>query len=132
MLKTITPAVVLLTAVVPLCASSCDSSRPADGKAVSLTREQFSFRGDGVADDTNSMQQAIERVQESQGQGIVLVPSGRYRLTETIYIWPGIRVIGYGSTRPTFVLGPNTAGFQKRPAYMGFFAGGRPGSTRTA
>ncbi len=130
MLKTITTAVVLLTAVVPLCASSYYSSRPDDAKAVSLTREQFSFRGDGVADDTNSMQQAIDRVQETQGQGIVLVPSGRYRLTETIYIWPGIRVIGYGSTRPTFVLGPNTAGFQKGPAYMVFFAGGRPGYTR--
>src|SRR5712692_4559654 len=129
MLKTITAAVVLLTAVVPLCGSSYYSSRPDDAKAVSLTREQFSFRGDGVADDTNSIQQAINRVQETQGQGIVFVPSGRYRLTKTVYIWPGIRVIGYGSTRPTLVLGPNTTGFQKGPAYMVFFAGGRPGYT---
>src|SRR5260370_5464112 len=130
MLKTITVAVVLLTAVLPLWASSYYSSRPDDGKAVYLTREQFSFRGDGVDDAANSVQQAIDRVQETQGQGSVLVPSGRYRLTETIYIWPGIRVIGYGSTRPTFVLGPSTVGFQKGPAYMVFFAGGRPGYTR--
>jgi len=129
MLKTITAAVVLLTAVPPLCASSYYPSRPDDAKAVYLTREQFSFRGDGVADDTNSIQRAINRVQETQGQGIVFVPSGRYRLTKTIYIWPGIRVIGYGSTRPGFVLGPNTTGFQKGPAYMVFFAGGRPGYT---
>src|SRR5260370_29081774 len=125
MLKTITVAVVLLTAVLPLWASSYYSSRPDDGKAVYLTREQFSFRGDGVADDTNSVQRAINRVQETQGQGIVFVPSGRYRLTKTIYIWPGIRVIGYGSTRPAFVLGPNSEGFHKEPAYLVFFAGGR-------
>ncbi len=130
MLKTITAAVVLLTAVLPLGASSYYPSRPDDAKAIYLTREQFSFRGDGIADDTNSIQQAINRVQEAQGQGIVFVPSGRYRLTKTIYIWPGIRVIGYGSTRPAFVLGPNTTGFQKGPAYMVFFAGGRPRYTR--
>src|SRR5260370_8010599 len=129
MLKTITVAVVLLTAVLTLWASSYYSSRPDDGKAVYLTREQFSFRGDGVADDTDSLQRAINRVQETQGQGIVFVPSGRYRLTKTIYIWPGIRVIGYGNTRPTFVLGPNTAGFQKGPAYMISFALGRPRPT---
>src|SRR6267378_1195664 len=129
MLKTITAAVVLLTAVPPLCASSYYPSRPDDAKAVYLTREQFSFRGDGVADDTNSIQRAINRVQETQGQGIVFVPSGGYRLTKTIYIWPGIRVIGYGSTRHALVLCPNTTGFQKGPAYMVFFAGGRPGYT---
>jgi pectate lyase-like protein len=129
MMKTITVAVVLLAAVLPLCASSYYPSCPDDAEAVYLTREQFSFRGDGVADDTDSIQQAINRVQERRGQGIVFVPSGRYRLTKTIYIWPGIRVIGYGSTRPTFVLGPNTPGFQKGPAYMVFFAGGRPGYT---
>ena len=130
MLKTITAAVVFLTAVLPLSASSYYPSRPDDAKAVYLTREQFSFRGDGLADDTIAIQQAINRVQETQGQGIVFVPTGRYRLTKTIYIWPGIRVIGYGSTRPTFVLGANTTGFQKGPAYMVFFAGGRPGYTR--
>ena len=36
--------------------------------------------------------------------GIVFVPSGRYRLTRTIYVWRGVRVIGYGATRPVFVL----------------------------
>src|SRR6202165_4109133 len=119
-MKTITAAVVLLTAALPLCASSYYPSRPDDAKAVYLTRGQFSVRGDGDADDTNSIQQAINRVQETQGQGIVFVPSGRYRLTKTIYIWPGIRVIGYGSTRPAFVLGANTTGFQRGPAYMVF------------
>jgi sugar lactone lactonase YvrE len=65
-------------------------------------------------------------VQHDRNQGIVFVPSGRYRLSRTIYIWPGIRLIGFGATRPTFVLAPNTPGFQQGPAYMVFFAGSRP------
>ena len=36
--------------------------RPDDGKAVYLTREAFSVRGDGVADDTAGLQAAIDRV----------------------------------------------------------------------
>lgn len=39
----------------------------------------------------------------------------------------GIRLIGYGAKRPVLVLGKNTPGFQQGPAYMVFFAGGRPG-----
>ncbi|MGC1431198.1 MAG: glycosyl hydrolase family 28-related protein, partial [Candidatus Sulfotelmatobacter sp.] len=53
-------------------------------------------------------------------------PAGRYRLTRTIYIWPGIRLIGFGATRPAFVLAANTPGFQHGPSYMLFFAGARP------
>ena len=32
----------------------------------------------------------------------MFVPSGRYRMTRTIYVWPGVRVIGYGATRPVY------------------------------
>src|SRR5512133_639167 len=73
---------------------------------------------------------AIDRVQETTLQGIVFVPQGRYRVTRTIYVWPSIRLIGYGTTRPIFVLAPNTPGYQDKSAenYMVFFAGSRPGS----
>ena len=59
-------------------------------------------------------------------------PEGRYRITNTLYIWPGIRVIGYGATRPVIVLPANTPGFQdaSREKVMFFFAGGRPGFGR--
>jgi hypothetical protein len=83
-------------------------------------------KGDGVADDSAALQQAINTVQEQTNQGILFVPAGRYRLTRTIYIWPGIRLIGFGSVRPRFVLTANTLGFQQGPAYMVFFAGARP------
>ena len=62
------------------------------------------MKGDGIADDSSALQQAINKVQEKTNQGILFVPAGRYRLTKTIYIWPGIRLIGFGTTRPAFVL----------------------------
>jgi hypothetical protein len=103
-----------------------------DPKAVYLTAENFPVRGDGLADDTGAIQQAIDKVQETTSQGIVFVPQGRYRLTKTINIWPGIRVIGYGSARPVFLLSPNTPGYQDKDneRYMIFFAGSRPGAGR--
>ncbi|HET6178666.1 MAG TPA: glycosyl hydrolase family 28-related protein [Candidatus Sulfotelmatobacter sp.] len=119
-------AAALCLSVVPLFASSYYPARLDDAKAIYLTHDRFPVTGDGVADDSPALQQAIDKVQESTNQGILFVPSGLYRITKTIYIWPGIRLIGFGATRPIFVLGAETPGFQKGPAYMVFFAGGRP------
>lgn len=87
--------------------------RPDDAHAVYLTRQDFSARGDGVADDSDALQRAIDKAQETVHHGIVFVPAGRYRLTRTIHVWAGIRLIGYGAHRPVFVLAPNTPGFQR-------------------
>ena len=114
---------------VSLCSSAASyyPLRLDDPKAVYLTKDKFPVHGDGVADDSDALQQAIDRVQETSQQGIVFVPEGRYRISRTIYVWPGVRIIGYGATRPVIVLGKNTPGFQQSIAYMMFFAGGRPG-----
>src|ERR1039457_6777877 len=113
----------------PLWGASYYTIRLDDPKAVYLTRDNFSVHGDGTADDSDAIQQAIDKVQETTNQGIVFVPEGRYRLTKTIYIWPGIRVIGYGAARPVFVLGKNTPGYQDpdKEKLMIIFAGRRPG-----
>ena len=81
--------------------------------------------GDGIADDSDAIQRAVDRVQETTTQGVVFVPPGRYRLTKTVYVWPSIRIIGYGATRPVLVLAPDTPGFQDPNAerQMVFFAG---------
>jgi hypothetical protein len=110
----------------PMFASSYYPSRPEDARAVYLTSADFPVKGDGIADDSAALQQAIDRVQEKTNQGLLFIPAGRYRISRTIYIWPGIRLIGYGPTRPVFVLAANTPGFQHDPAYMFFFAGARP------
>src|SRR5580698_9965827 len=114
---------------VSLCSSAASyyPLRLDDPKAVYLTKDKFPVHGDGVADDSDALQQAIDRVQETSQQGIVFVPEGHYRITRTIYVWPGVRIIGYGATRPVIVLGKNTPGFQQGVAYMVFFAGGRAG-----
>src|ERR1700761_4485792 len=112
-------------ASLPSLAASYYPIRLDDPKAVYLTKDKFPVHGDGVADDSDALQQAIDRVQETSQQGIVFVPEGRYRVTRTIYVWPGVRVIGYGATRPVIFLGKNTPGFQQEIGYMVFFAGGR-------
>ncbi len=118
---------------VPLhgASSSYYTLRPEDSKAVYLTRNDPSVHGDGVGDDSDAIQQAINKVQETTGQGILFIPEGRYRLSKTIFVWPGIRLIGYGAHRPIFVLGKSTPGYQEGMGYMVMFTGGRPASGAT-
>jgi hypothetical protein len=120
---------IALTASAPSWGASYYPIRLDDPKAVYLTPDKFPVHADGVSDDTDAVQQAIDKAQETAGQGVVFIPQGRYRLTRTIYIWPGIRVIGYGPRRPMLVLAPNTPGYQdsNQEQLMVFFAGGRPG-----
>ena len=118
--------IVLLGIVFPSCGASFYPARLDDPSAVYLTQDQFPVRGDGKADDSAAIQAAIDKVQETTGEGILFVPTGRYRVTRTIYVWPGVRVIGYGEQRPVFVLADKTPGFQEGIGYMFFFAGSRP------
>lgn len=129
-----TRALILIFVLTALTAwpASYYTQRLDDAQAVYLTPDQFNVKGDGVADDSAAIQSAINKAQETTGNGVVFVPEGIYRLTTTIYVWPGIRLIGYGTKRPVFVLGENTPGYTDRAAerYMIFFAGGRPGFGR--
>jgi sugar lactone lactonase YvrE len=125
MIRALLASAILLSAL-PLLASSYYPARLDDAKAINLTPENFSVKADGVTDDSAALQEALNRVQEKTNQGILFIPAGRYRVTRTIHIWPGIRLIGFGATRPVLVLTANTPGFQQGPAYMVFFAGGRP------
>jgi sugar lactone lactonase YvrE len=123
--------VVLLLFTSALLTASCSaastySTRPDDPSAVYVTPEEFHVHADGKEDDSAAIQAAIDKVQADKGEGIVFVPQGRYRISRTIYLWPGVRVIGYGAERPVFVLGENTPGYQDGIAYMFFFAGARP------
>lgn len=128
MLRPFTILASMLCAAAPAWAQSYYTERLVDAKAVHL--ETMGARGDGVTDDTEAVQAAIDRVQQTVGQGIVFVPEGRYRITRTINIWPSIRLIGHGARRPVFVLADNTPGYQDPNAenYMVFFAGARPGA----
>jgi sugar lactone lactonase YvrE len=101
--------------------------RPDDPRAVDFTRDAFGAHADGTGDDSDALQQAIDRVQETTGAGVVLIPAGRYVLSKTVHVWQGIRLLGYGPTRPVFVLAENTPGFQEGTGrYMVHFADNRP------
>lgn len=117
---------------VPLWGASYYTLRPDDPKAVYLVKGDHGVHGDGIADDSDAIQHAVDKVQESTTQGIVFVSDGRYRINKTILVWPGIRLIGYGAKRPVFVLGKDTPGFQKGVGYMVLFAGGRPNAAHRA
>ena len=120
------PAVILNVAQ----AQSFYPVRLEDKAAVYLSNDRFGTIGDGVTDDTAGLQKAIDTVADTTHQGIVFIPAGRYRVTHTLYMWPGVRLIGYGRERPTFVLAANTPGYQTGPSYMVLFAGGRRGERR--
>ncbi len=116
---------ILLTALSSAAfAASAIATRPDDPKATYLKAPEFAVHGDGTADDSAAIQAAIDATRA----GVVFVPPGRYRLSRTIFVWPAVRVIGYGATRPVFVLPPNTPGFQKGVAVMVTFAGARGGA----
>jgi hypothetical protein len=100
-------------------APSAWSSAPADPRAVTVKGA-----GDGKADDTAAIQSAIAASRGRTGEGIVFLPSGRYRLTRSILVPQGVRIFGVGATRPVLVLGDNTPGFQQGVGTMVVFTGG--------
>jgi hypothetical protein len=119
----------LIVGLATLCggllrAQSYYPQRPDDPRAVDFTKEAFGAHADGTGDDSEALQQAVNRV---RGAGVVLIPEGRYRLGKTVFVWQGIRLVGYGQKRPVFVLGRETPGFQEGTGrYMIHFADNRP------
>jgi sugar lactone lactonase YvrE len=129
-IRTVPVAVTLLLALAsaaPVHAGSYYPLRPEDPRAVYLTRDRFGVHADGTGDDSEAVQRSINRVQEATRVGVVFIPEGRYRLSKTVFVWQGIRLIGYGRTRPVFVLPGKTPGFQEGTGkYMVHFADSRP------
>ena len=69
-------------------ATSVYTTRLDDPRAVYLTAQEFGATADGKADDSAAIQAAIDKAASSAHEGLVFVPSGRYRLTRSIYVWP--------------------------------------------
>jgi len=110
----------------PLAASAATLSAfqtaPAEPGAVTVKAV-----GDGRADDSAALQAAIDQAASSKsGEGVVFLPASRYRISRTLYMWPGVRLFGVGKTRPVILLGPNTPGFGQGLGTMVIFAGFNP------
>ncbi len=102
------------------------TTRLDDPRAIYLAPAEFGVHADGTTDDSAGIQAAIDKAGTNR-EGIVFVPSGRYRLARTVYVRAGVRLFGYGATRPVFVLADNTPGFQKGMGVMVMFIGARAG-----
>ncbi len=107
--------------------SSVYQTKLEDNLAVYFTPEKFNIKTDGSVDVSDALQEAINKVQETVRYGIVFIPEGTYRISKTIYLWKGIRLIGYGKNRPVIILPKNTSGFQEgEKKYMFHFCSDRP------
>jgi hypothetical protein len=98
--------------------SSAYQTMPDDARAVVVRA-----KADGVADDSDALQQALDAAANKGAGGIVFLPSGRYRLTRSLLVPIAVRIYGVGATRPVLVLAARTPGFQKGVATMVIFTG---------
>ena len=112
-------AALLAASAASAASLSAYQSMPEDPRSVVVRA-----KGDGKADDSAAIQEAINRAANKGEGGVVFLPSGRYRITRSILIPLAVRVYGVGPTRPVLLLAPNTPGFQKGVANMVVFTGG--------
>lgn len=107
------------------------TQRPNDPEAFYFTPENYNITADGKTDVSEALQAAINQVKQERNFGILYIPEGKYKISKTIYIPGSIRLIGYGNTRPEFILAKNSPGYQAEVAndkgkanYMFWFTGG--------
>ena len=87
------------------------TEKPADERAVYFTDEFFHIKNDGTEDVSAQLQDAIYSVVKQDGYGVLFVPEGKYLISRTIYMPKAVRLIGYGKTRPEFILKDHAEGF---------------------
>lgn len=112
--------VALLLSPLPALAKSTSVylTAPEDPRAVTVKGV-----GDGRADDSAAIQQAIDAAATGGRGGLVFLPSGRYRISRTIFVRSAVRIFGVGATRPVILLADNSAGFGAGVAAMVSFTG---------
>ncbi|MRW93566.1 gluconolaconase [Duganella sp. FT80W] len=98
---------------------SAYQSMPDDPRAIKVKAV-----GDGRADDTAAIQEALNAASDRGEGGVVFLPSGRYRITRSLLVPQAVRLYGVGPTRPVLLLAAHTPGFQKGVANMVVFTGG--------
>ena len=108
--------------IAALASTSAFESAPAEPRALTVKAQ-----GDGRADDSDAIQRALDQAGERGGGGVVFLPSGRYRISRSLFIWPGVRLYGVGRTRPILFLGNHTPGFQNGVGSMVVFTGANRG-----
>lgn len=111
-------ALLLMGAPAVAASSSSYRTAPDDPRAITIKGV-----ADGHADDSAAIQRAIDAAAVGGNGGLVFLPSGRYRISRTIFVRSRVRVFGVGPTRPVIVLGTDTPGFGAGVAAMVSFTG---------
>ena len=97
-----------------------------DPGAFDLARDG-KFKVHSQSDITTTLQAAIDQVADQGVFGVILIPAGDYYISDTIYVWKGIRLIGYGADRPRFILPDHTTDYASgEPKYLFHFAHDKP------
>lgn len=77
--------------------------------ANTINVKNFGVTGDGVTDDTQAIQDAIDSISGGSYRGDVLVPRGKYLITDRIEIPYNVNLVGQGGSSG---FGAHTAGTQ--------------------
>lgn len=99
---------------------------PPDEKAVVLSLDGLPADGDGRIDITCRLQETLDELKGRENCGILFVPAGEYLIRKTVYLPRAVRLIGYGKTRPVFILPENTPGYQEKENYLIWFTSNVP------
>lgn len=59
---------------------------PVDAEVLDVTKAPFFAKGDGVSDDTQAIQAALD-FYDAQSNAVIYLPDGEYRVTDTLF-WP--------------------------------------------
>ncbi len=86
--------------------------QPRDDSAYVFTPEAFGACPDGRGDNTAALQSAVDKIADQNTHGILFVPQGDYLFLDTVQLWRGIRLIGFGPQRPVFRLADHSSGYE--------------------
>ncbi len=85
--------------------------RPEDRDAVFMKSEEYPAFGDGINDDTENIQKALNGLKLRDNFGIIYLPEGEYLVSDTLYFPKAIRMIGIGKKRPVIRLKDHSEGY---------------------
>ena len=101
-----------------------------DPKAFVFSPENFGAAPDGSGDNAKALQKAVDSLVDTHGFGIIWIPEGKYVFKDTVNVWRGVRLIGFGKSRPVFSLLANTPGYgTEQSKYMLHYRNHKPSET---
>lgn len=91
----------------------------ASAGAINAMLSPYDAIGDGITDDTSALQRAVSAAAENRtGHAFVFLPRGAYRISATIHVPSGVRVVGLARHLTTIVSSDRSFSLQLEPQTM--------------